>query len=183
MQKGNTTNVPGLFRDGSGLDRSGPSEERSLNVEESDECRRTRVRRADPAHVRLAMRLLAYEREGTPVTSAVAAAVICRKLHLHLALLLGTVSVDLLLTRSLRVTHAIYPGLVGVTFVDGATTLPDVLTAKSADGAAECAAALFGAFFTLLVTFIGERLTTQVLLGKALPDIDLTTESTSRDRT
>lgn len=140
------------------------------------------MRGADPAHVLVATRLLEHESDGTSLTCAVAAGLICEKLHLHLAPLLGTVGVELLLTRSVRVTQARHAGLVGVTFANGATTLPEILAAQSAESATESAVALFAAFFTLLASFIGERLTTQVL-RKAWPAIDLTTEPTSKDGT
>lgn len=119
--------------------------------------------RASPAQVEKARRLLAYEgAAGSADECAAAAARVCDKLHAHLDPLLGAAGVQALLARSAKLTRAEHPCL-DVSFVDGSTALRERLRAEDPAAATEAAAALFGTFFTLINTFIGERLTTQVL--------------------
>ncbi len=132
--------------------------------------------------MQLAIRLLEHEVAGGATSHSEAATVIARKLQAHLAPLLGVEGVDLLLTRSAKLTRTQHEALAGVTFAASSTTLQTALAGQTADVAKASAAALFGAFFTLLTTFIGERLTTQ-LLRKEWPDIDLTKATTLKDPT
>ncbi len=140
------------------------------------------MKRTDPAHVQLAIRLRDHEAAGGATSPAAAAALIARTLHAHLAPLLGADGVDMLLTRSATLMRTQHAALAGVTFAAGSTTLQEALAVQTADVAKESAAALFGAFFTLLTTFIGERLTTQ-LLRKEWPAIDLTKAPSSKEST
>ena len=61
-----------------------------------------------------------------------------------------------------------------VAVVDSSTKLRECLHAQDAAVATESAAALFGTFFALITTFIGERLTTQAL-RRAWPTIEEST--------
>jgi hypothetical protein len=74
-----------------------------------------------------------------------------------------------LLARCARLTRDEFPFLE-VSIVAGSTELRECLRARDPIVAVEAAAALFGTFFRLVDTFIGERLTSQVL-RRAWPTI------------
>ena len=76
--------------------------------------------------------------------------------------LLGAAGVQALLVRSVKLTHAEFPFLE-VDVLEGSTKLRRSLQAQDPAVVTDAAAALFGTFFALISTFIGERLTTQVL--------------------
>jgi hypothetical protein len=113
-----------------------------------------------PAQIERAQLLLEHERAAGPSDDAGAAGRVYEKLHANLAVLLGSAGVQALLVRSVKLTQKQYPFLERV---DSATALRACLQMQSAAVAAESAAALFGTFFALITTFIGERLTSQVL--------------------
>lgn len=103
--------------------------------------------------------------------SATAAGRVYDKLHAHLAPLVGEAGVQLLFVRSAKLAQGDFAWLAQVSILEGSTKLRECLLSQDPAVATESAAALFGTFFTLLTTFIGERLTTQALL-RAWPTID-----------
>ena len=120
--------------------------------------------RADPAQLEKARRLLAHEgAAGRADKSTTAAARVYDKLRAHLGLLVGDLGVRLLFVRSARLAQGEFATFAEVTGVEASTMLREYLQKNSPAVAAESAAVLFGTFFTLIHTFIGERLTTEVL--------------------
>jgi hypothetical protein len=101
-----------------------------------------------------------------------AASQVYDKLHAHLALLLGATGVRSLLRRSARLREVEFPELGQVGVVDSGAALATGLASLSAHHANDAAAALFATLLALLSTFIGDRLTREVLRG-AWPDLDL----------
>jgi hypothetical protein len=129
--------------------------------------------------VESARRLLAHEgaagsADGDATT---AAGRVYDKLQAHLAPLVGASGVQSLLVRSAKLAQGDFTGLAEVSLFEGSTKLRERLYAH--DSTIESAAALFATFLALLTTFIGERLTTQVLRS-AWPMIEETppTETT-----
>jgi hypothetical protein len=105
------------------------------------------------------------EREGAGGGAdecATAAGRVYDKLHAHLDLLIGASGVQALLVRSAKLTHSKF-SFLEVSMLESSTKLREALQAQEFAVATESAAALFGTFFTLITTFIGERLTTQAL--------------------
>ncbi len=126
---------------------------------------------ASPAQIERARRLLAHEgAAGGADEAATAAGRVYDKLDAHLAPLLGAAGVQALLARSAKLTQGEFSFLT-VAGPDGSKKLRECLRAQDPAVATESAAALFGAFFTLLTTFIGERLTVQAL-RRAWPQIE-----------
>jgi hypothetical protein len=116
-----------------------------------------------PGQIERAKRLLAHEgAAGTAGECATAAGRVYDNLHAHLDPLLGAAGVQALLVRSAKLTQSEFPFLE-VSILEGSTTLRECLRAQDPGVATEATAALLGTFFALLTTFIGERLTTQVL--------------------
>jgi len=129
------------------------------------------VKRQSHAQMERARRLLAHEgAAGSADECATAAGRVYDKLHGHLAPILGAAGVQALLVRSEKLTRSQFPFLAGATLEDS-TKLREQLRTQDPAVAAESAAALFGMFFTLITTFIGDRLTTQVL-RRAWPTIE-----------
>ena len=129
------------------------------------------VNQASPAQIERARRLLAHEGAAGDVDeAATAAGRVYDKLDAHLAPLLGAAGVQALLARSAKLTQGEFSFLT-VAGPDGSKKLRECLRAQDPAVATESAAALFGAFFTLLTTFIGERLTVQAL-RRAWPQIE-----------
>ena len=111
-----------------------------------------------------ARRLLAHEAaDGADGRAAIAAGRVYDKLHAHLAPLVGATGVESLFVRSAKLAQGELGFLADVSILEGSTKLRERLLAQDSAIAIESAAVLFGTFFTLLTTFIGERLTTQVL--------------------
>ncbi len=100
-----------------------------------------------------------------------AAARVYERLHTHLAPLVGDAGVEALLVRSARLAQGELAWLSEVPIADRSAKLRASLHAQEAAVGAESLAALYGTFFALLASLIGERLTTQVLRG-AWPMID-----------
>lgn len=119
-----------------------------------------------------ARQLLAHEGAvpGSSAECAAAAGRVYDKLHAHLAPLLGSAGVRALLVRSAKLRQDQFPFLE-LAVVDSSTKLRECLRAQDTAVATEAAAALFGTFFALITTFIGERLTTQAL-RRAWPTIE-----------
>jgi hypothetical protein len=117
--------------------------------------------------------LLAHEcaAEGQDQRAA-AAGRVYDKLHAHLDPLLGATGVQALLVRGAKLTQHEF-SFLEASIVESSAKLRECLQAQDAAVATESAAALFGTFFALMTTFIGERLTTQVL-RTAWPMIEAT---------
>lgn len=121
----------------------------------------------------MARRLLAHEgAAGSAAEAATAAGQVFDKLHTHLAPLIGAAGVQALLVRSAKLRHREF-SFLETSILESSTKLRQCLQAQDAAVATESAAALLGTFFALITTFIGERLTTQVLRG-AWPAIEAT---------
>ena len=121
----------------------------------------------------LARRLLLREQRGDgPDEPAAAAGRVHTKLQLCLAPLVGAAGVRALFARSLAQTTPEFPFLAAVALEPPEAALESLTAALQGTHPAAVlngAAALFGAFLTLLATFVGERLTAQVL-SVAWPD-------------
>jgi hypothetical protein len=128
---------------------------------------RITVKRKRPsgAQTETARRLLAHEGAACTAGSAAttAAGRVYDKLEAHLAPLLGATGVQSLLVRSAKLAQQEFKDLADVSIFEGSTKLRDRLRAQDSAVTTESATALFATFFALLTTFIGERLTTQVL--------------------
>jgi len=137
------------------------------------------LKRPSPARLETARRLLAHEGAsgGAADGAAAAAGRVYDKLHAHLAPLLGGIGVQSLFVRSAKLTPGAFGGLAQVSMLDGSAKLREHLQAEGSGVDAESAAALFGTFLTLLTTFIGERLVSQVLRS-AWPTMEETMEET-----
>ena len=108
--------------------------------------------------------------DGGAAQCAAAAARVHDKLHAHLSPLVGVDGVQALLVRSASLAQREFPFLQrGV--VDGSESLREALQGQEHPAAMAAATALFGTFFTLLTTFVGEGLTA-VVIGRGWPVID-----------
>jgi hypothetical protein len=127
-----------------------------------------------------ARRLLAHEGAAGSADggATTAAGRVYDKLQAHLAPLVGAAGVQSLLVRSAKLAQG-FTGLAEVSTFEGSTKVRERLEAQDSAVTTESAASLFATFFALLTTFIGERLTTQVLRS-AWPTIEDTppTETT-----
>ena len=132
-----------------------------------------------PAQIARARQLLAHEAVAGSADAMPAAGRVYDKLHAHLAPLVGDAGVELLLVRSAKLAQGEFAWLAEVSILEGSTKLRECLRSQDPAVATESAAALFGTFFTLITTFIGERLTTQVL-RRAWPTIDETAPRETR---
>ncbi len=128
------------------------------------------MREPSSAQLELARRLLAHENAAGDGSAAIAAGRVLDKLHAELDALLGAAGVQTLLVRSAQLTQARFPFL-DASSVEDSNSLRECLLAQGPTGNAEAGAALFGTFFRLITTFIGERLTTQSLRN-AWPTIE-----------
>ena len=124
--------------------------------------------RSDPSHIEIARWLLSHEAAaiGAEDSGTTAAGRVYDKLVAHLAPLLGEAGVQLMLVRSAR--------LAEIPSVESSVSLRERLHAQDGAVATESTLALFGTFLTLLTTFVGERLTSQ-LLRTAWPTFEPTT--------
>ena len=131
------------------------------------------LNRPSPAQMERARRLLAHEGAAGSADerATTAAGRVYDKLHAHMAPLVGAAGVQLLFQRSAKLAQGEFACLDEVSILEGSTKLRECLQAQDPAVATESAAALFGTFFALLTTFIGERLTTQVLRS-AWPTIE-----------
>ena len=133
------------------------------------------MNRPDPAQLARAGLLLAYEgaAQDADAHATTAAGRMYDKLHAHLAPLVGDAGVQVLFLRSAKLTRGEFARLADTSILEGATKLRECLHAREPAVATESATVLFGTFFALITTFIGERLTTQVL-RRAWPLLDET---------
>jgi len=95
--------------------------------------------------------------------TATAAGRVYEKLHAHMVPLVSADGVRLLFARSAKLTQGEFACLAASSRLEGSTELCACLQAQDPAVAMAAATALFGTFIALLTTFIGERLTTQVL--------------------
>jgi hypothetical protein len=124
------------------------------------------------AHLEMVRKLLAHEVHSAP-DPAEAAARLYEKLLLHLSPLIGSIGVQALIARSMQLTKAEHPCFEKFTAPlqwtqepeDLGDHLRDCLREQALSVAREAAEDLFSGFFSLLATFIGARLTAQVLHG------------------
>lgn len=100
---------------------------------------------------------------STHERAATVASRVYDKLHAHLAPLVGSGGVQLLFMRSAKLVQGEFAGLAEVSGLEGSTKLRERLQTRTPALATESVAALFAVFFTLVTTFVGERLTIQVL--------------------
>lgn len=129
--------------------------------------------RPNPIQIATAKRLVAHEIAACNADhhAAAAAGSVYDKLQAHLAPLLGAAGVQALFARSAKLAQADFGCLAEVSFEDGSSKLRECMQSQDPDVAAASAAGLFATFFGLLDTFIGDRLTTQ-MLRRAWPTID-----------
>jgi len=115
--------------------------------------------------VERAKRLLAHEGNSGSSSAECAAAAwrLYEKLNARLAPLLGSAGVQALFVRSAKLAQGEVGSLAEVATPEGMSKLGAVLQALDPAEATEVAATLFGTFFELMTTFIGERLTVLVL--------------------
>jgi hypothetical protein len=123
------------------------------------------MKRPSPADEDTARRLLACEggNGGTAEERIAAVGRVYEKLDLQFAPLVGSAGFQALLARSAKLLQGEFPGLGKSAAVESSTSLRECLRAQDPETIAATAAGLFGAFLGLLKTFIGERLTTEVL--------------------
>ena len=95
------------------------------------------------------------------------------KLHAQLAPLVGDAGIQSLFVRSAKLAQGEFARFAEVSILDGSTELRECLQARDPGVPIESAVELFGTFFALITTFIGERLTTQALRN-AWPTIEET---------
>lgn len=136
-------------------------------------CHDAGVTRPTSAQIALVRRLLAHESAAVrpPSGDAAAAGRLHEKLTAQLDPLLGTAGVRLLLVRSAKLSQQEAVCLADASLVQQSTTLRERLQAEDPAVASRAAEALFATFIALLDTFIGERMTAQVL-RRAWPTID-----------
>ena len=121
------------------------------------------MNRPSPVQIDRARRLLAYEGAAVGAeTCATAAGRVFDKLASHLAPLVGAAGVQALFVRSAKLAKGEIARLAEASALSS-TTLRECLGAQDPELAMQAAADLFGTFISLITTFIGERLTTEVL--------------------
>jgi hypothetical protein len=140
------------------------------------------LKKPSPAQLSMARHLLAHEGAASGADDAVAAAAarVYDKLHDHVAPLVGTIGVQSLFVRSAKLTPDEFAAFADVSILEGSTKLREHWQAQGSAVDAKAATALFGNFLSLLTTFIGERLVTQVLRS-AWPTIQETREETPEE--
>jgi hypothetical protein len=118
-----------------------------------------------PAHLDAANRLLTYEGGpgGSADESAAAAERVYEKLRIHFVALVGAPGFQVLFARSASLTRRQFTAFGDNAAVESSAKLRECLRAQEPDAVAAMAATLFAAFLSLLTTFIGEQLTTEVL--------------------
>ena len=123
------------------------------------------MKRSNPVQLERARQLLAHEAVAGSehARSTTAAGRVYDKLRAQLAPLVGESGVQMLFMRSAKLVQGDFAGVAEVSSLEGSTKLRERLQTRKPALSAESAEALFGTFFTLINTFIGERLTTQVL--------------------
>ena len=133
------------------------------------------LNRPSPAHLERARQLLAQEAAvgGADEHAPTPAGRVYDKLTAQLAPLVGDTGLQLLFVRSAKLAQREFAWFAEVSILEGSAKLRSCLGAHDPPVATESAAALFGIFFELITTFIGEQLTNQVL-RRAWPTLDET---------
>lgn len=110
-----------------------------------------------------ARRLLAHEAAtaGNAAGPTTAASRVYDRLLEQLTPLVGATGVQALFVRSAKLVQGEFGGVAQLSIFEGAANLRALLHSKQLAG--ESVVALFATFLTLITTFIGERLTSQVL--------------------
>ena len=119
-------------------------------------------------YVERARQLLAHEAGTAGETAAVR---VFDKLSERLTPLLGAAGVQLLFVRSAKLTQGELSPAVPTTILGDGAKVRELLAARDPALSADTATTLFANFLTLITTFIGERLTLQVLRG-AWPNLE-----------
>jgi hypothetical protein len=130
-----------------------------------------------PADLDAANRLLTYEGGpgGSADECAAAAERVYEKLRMQFAGLVGSAGFQVLFARSANLTRSQFTSFGDNAAVESSAKLRERLRAQEPGAVAATAANLFAAFLSLLTTFIGERLTTEMLrrawpaLGQSAP--------------
>ncbi len=125
------------------------------------------------AGVAWAREVLATEGDSGSNAEACAAAAwrVYEKVNARLSPLIGSAGIQALLVRSAKLASAELAPLAEVASPEGLSKLGACLSRLEPAIATEAAAVLFGTFFDLITTFIGERLTV-VALRSAWPAIE-----------
>lgn len=105
---------------------------------------------------------MTLETETGDVGAVVAAVRVYEGLNKHFTPILGSAGFQVLLRRCAKLT-SLDKMWANEPVLTSSSAFGDHLRTYEAGAVVEIAVALFGAFFALLSTFIGERLTTQVL--------------------
>ena len=136
----------------------------------------------DAAQLARAKRFLAHEgaSAGCSKDCALAAGRVYEKLNARLGPLLGAAGVRALFARSAKMASRDLAAVAGIGPLESSTTLSAFLQQLEPAVAHEVAAALFGTFLSLTTTFIGERLTHQVLRS-AWPTIEDPTQRENKE--
>jgi hypothetical protein len=121
------------------------------------------------AHLDWARQCLALESAATP--DGVVAALVYDRLRGAVAPLVGDAGVELLFVRSAKLAGGDLARMSEVSILVGAAELRTVLGARDPGVSRESATLFFATFLALLTTFIGDRLTTQIL-RRAWPALD-----------
>ena len=125
-----------------------------------------------PAELDAANRLLTYEGGlgGSADECAVAAQRVYDKLRAQFVALVGPAGFQVLFARSASLTRSQYPAFGDNAAVESSAKLRERLRAQEPGAVAAMAANLFAAFLSLITTFIGEQLTTE-MLRRAWPEL------------
>lgn len=127
---------------------------------------------ATPEQLDLARRLLAHEAaaHGEQAGSPTAAGRVYDVLFAHLSQLVGAAGVQQLLIRSAKLTQGDFASIATGSILESAARLRERLQDPAVSR--DSAALLFATFVSLITTFIGDRLTTQIL-RVAWPTLEL----------
>jgi len=130
------------------------------------------VSRSNPAQTERARRLLAHESAAAAAAAGItnadartAASRVYDRLHEQMAPLVGVAGVQLLFVRSAKLAKGEFAWLSDVSILEGSAKLRERLQAQDPAVSSESAVNLFGTFFALVTSLIGERLITQILHG------------------
>ncbi len=133
------------------------------------------MNRPNAAQTTFARRLFAHERSLSDGSGVPAAGRVYDKLFAHLAPILGDAGVQLLFVRSAKLENGEFAVLLDVPILEGAMKLRQCLHARAPALAEEAAVSFFATFFALMTTFVGARLTSEVL-RRAWPTIEQSNE-------
>jgi hypothetical protein len=131
------------------------------------------LNRPNAAQASTANRLLSHERAAGSggANATTAAGRVYAKLSAHLIPILGNAGVQALMGRSFRLAQVELSDFDEVSLSQRSTRLSDWFETRNPDTETESTAAVLANFFALLTTFIGAKLTTE-LLRKAWPGVE-----------